>query len=91
MLVSGPREAPSFFGVLFSETGSFCFSFGLGRRSFQAVFRTFGSKSCAARSESVGLLRVDIVGPEICFCSFCKGAVALFREESDAVLLMTDG
>ena len=79
MLVSGPREAPSSFGVLFFATVVLVFSFELGRRSFQAVFRTSGSKSRAARSERLGLLWLEALDLGICSCVIC-GVVFVFLE-----------
>ena len=86
-LVSGPREESLSVCVIFSGLADFFASLGFGRRSFQAVFITSGSKSRAARSDRVGLLWVVSVG-----LVSVTGAVCVdFRFAPSDVLLLTDG
>ena len=83
-LVSGPREDAVSFCVIFSGLGELFFSFGFGRRSFQAVFMTSGSKSRAARSDKVGLLWVAVVGLVMLDCAvFDELLVDLMYESED--------
>ena len=72
--------------MIFSGLGDFFASLGFGRRSFQAVFITSGSKSRAARSDRVGLLCVVSVG-----LVSVAGAVSVdFRFVPAEALLLTD-
>ena len=86
-LVSGPREESSSFWVIFFGLGDFFASLGFGRRSLQAVFKTSGSKSRAARSDRVGLLWVVFVG-----LVSVGGAIFVdSRFVLEEALLLTDG
>ena len=73
--------------MIFFGLGDFFVSLGFGRRSLQAVFKTSGSKSRAARSDRVGLLWVVFVG-------LVSVGGAIFVESRfvlEKALLLTDG
>ena len=83
-LVSGPREDAVSFCVIFSGLGELFFSFGFGRRSFQAVFITYGEKSRPERCDNVGLGWVVFEGLLLPDCAvFDELLVDLMYESED--------